>query len=434
MERLNAAGFSAYAVGGCVRDTVLGQTPHDYDMTTSALPQEMQQVFRGERTIETGLKHGTLTVLLQGMPLEITTFRIDGAYGDGRHPDSVTFTRDVTEDLARRDFTINAMAYSPKDGLVDPFGGQTDCRDGVLRCVGDPTKRLEEDALRILRALRFSARLGFPIEAKTAHALFEQKENLAHVSIERITTELNGLLQGKFAADILRQYADILFFVLPELAPIAGFPQRCRYHCYDVWEHTLHVIDRIPATPTLRWAALLHDAAKPVCHVQDAQGNDHFYHHPEKGAAMAEDILRRLRQPNQFIDEVQKLVLYHDSCRREADVYPLLSKLGPEMLSRCLALSLADQLSHAPWLAQRAEADHALYHQRLQALLDQNACYSLAQMAIRGPDLMALGLKGKAIGDTLQKLLAEIVAERIPNERKALLHRAQQLSAGGSIE
>ena len=236
LSRLENAGFSAYAVGGCVRDHVLGFTPHDYDICTSATPERMQEVFKGERTIETGLKHGTLTVLLFGMPLEITTFRVDGAYSDGRHPDSVRFTARVEDDLSRRDFTINAMAYSPKAGLVDHFCGQEDCRRGVIRCVGNPVERFGEDALRILRALRFSARLGFPVEEATARAIREGRAQLCHVSRERIAVELSGLLQGKDASGVLRQFPEVIEAVLPELQPLTAGEQ---------WETTLRTVGSI---------------------------------------------------------------------------------------------------------------------------------------------------------------------------------------------
>ncbi len=310
--RLQAAGFPAYMVGGCVRDSLLGRVPGDWDVTTAALPEQVEAVFAGERIIETGLKHGTVTVLLDGLPLEITTFRTESGYADHRHPDAVAFTPSLTEDLARRDFTINAMAFNPSTGLQDPFGGQADLRARIVRCVGDPMQRFEEDALRILRALRFAAQLDFTIEPATAAAAHALRDTLALVSRERIAVELSKLLCGPAARRILVEYWGILAVPLPELAPMAGLDQRCKYHCYDVLEHSAAAVEAVPPEPILRWSALLHDVGKPACFTVDETGRGRFHGHAKVGGPMAREILTRLRFDKDTVNRVTQLVELHD--------------------------------------------------------------------------------------------------------------------------
>lgn len=426
LSMLSGEGFAAYAVGGCVRDMVLGTAPHDYDLCTAAMPEEMQRVFCQERTLETGLKHGTLTVLMDGMPLEITTFRVDGDYTDHRHPDGVSFTRRVEDDLARRDLTINAMAYSPAEGLIDPFNGERDCRAGVIRCVGEPERRFGEDALRILRALRFSARLGFPIEENTAKALREMRETLHAVSAERIAAELNGLLIGKDAHGVLAEFPEVLFTVLPELSAMADCPQHCVYHDMDVWEHTLKAVEYSPREPLLRWAALLHDCGKPKCHTRDAEEHDHFPSHQQAGAEMAREMLHRLKMPARVIDDVSELVRWHDTKLAEKDMQWLLSQLGPEQTARLLQLRRADLLAHAPWVAREAEADYKALYEKMEALLRDGACISLSQLAVNGRDVAALGIRGPQIGETLTRLLDMVTKDEAENDRETLLRLAQR--------
>ena len=431
LSLLNEQGFSAYVVGGCVRDVVLGTPPHDYDMCTSARPEEMQRVFRDYRTLETGLRHGTLTVLMDGMPLEITTFRVDGEYADHRHPDSVSFTRLVEDDLARRDLTVNAMAYHPAEGLVDPFHGEADCRAGIIRCVGDPVRRFEEDALRILRALRFSARLGFSIEERTGDALLRMRESLRLVSAERIASELNGLLIGKNAQRVLTDYPEVLFTVLPDLAAMKNCPQQCVYHDKDVWAHTVEVVGYSPREPLMRWAALLHDCAKPLLRVRDAQGADHFSGHPEKGAEMAAGMLRALKMPVKMMEQVSELVLWHDRVVAEKDVQWLLSRLGTEQTERLLLLRRADMLAHAPCVAMNAEETYRALRGRMETLLREGACISLRQLAVDGRDLTALGIRGALIGETLAKMLDMVTRGEATNEKEALLSVARQALKDG---
>ena len=407
LNRLTAAGFSAYAVGGCVRDHVLGFIPHDYDICTAATPEEMQQVFQGERTIETGLKHGTLTVLLSGMPLEITTFRVDGAYSDGRHPDSVRFTARVEDDLSRRDFTINAMAYSPRTGLVDPFDGQADCRRGVIRCVGDPAARFGEDALRILRALRFSARLGFPIEDATARAVRDGKAQLCHVSRERIAVELTGLLQGDHADAVLAEFGEVIETVLPEL----GFLMRG-----GQWALTLKTLSAVPKEAELRWAAFLLRC-----------GTD-----AEDSANTAFAILKSLKMSVKMMDTVSELVQGQDAGLRPETLQETLMRFGPERLRQLIVLRQAVRIAQQEEHPDAILRDTQALDRKLTGLLNENACYTLAQLAVNGKDMAALGLRGPAIGETLHSLLLQVVRGQLPNERDALLTAAEgRFQSGG---
>ena len=401
LSRLETAGFSAFAVGGCVRDHVLGFTPHDYDICTAATPEEMQRVFQGERTIETGLKHGTLTVLLGGMPLEITTFRVDGAYSDGRHPDSVRFTARVEDDLSRRDFTINAMAYSPVAGLVDPFGGQADCKAGIIRCVGDPAARFGEDALRILRALRFSARLSFPIETATAQAVRDGRSQLSHVSRERIAVELTGMLQGGHAAEILSSFPEVIETVLPELGPLMRG---------DDWLLTLKTISPAPKEADLRWAALLlHCGA-------DA----------ESSAKTAHDILKSLKMSVKMMDTVSELVNFQCADLRPETMQEMLMLVGPERLGQLILLRQAVRTAEEKESPDAIARDTEALKEKLSSLLKENACYTLSQLAVNGKDMAALGLRGPAIGETLHALLLQVVRRQVENERDALLNMVKR--------
>ncbi|MBR1584784.1 MAG: tRNA nucleotidyltransferase [Clostridia bacterium] len=383
IDRLEGAGFAAYAVGGCVRDWLLGAAPHDYDICTAASPSEMQRVFAGERTIETGLKHGTLTVILRQMSIEITTFRQDGEYLDGRHPETVTFTRRVEDDLARRDFTINAMAYSPARGLADPFDGRGDCARGLIRCVGQPEKRFGEDALRILRALRFSARLGFPIEENTAAALRAGRGMLGRISRERIAAEMNGLLLGSHAGEILTAYAEVIDAALNGGGQID-------------WAAAAPAVDGVPLDGAVRWAALLAGA---------------------KGRHA--DILKALKMPNRLTNDVDALIAWGDALLTADKMQYALMKLGAENAKRLIALQAALDPRQAGETARALQA-------RLDQLLREDACCTLGQLAVNGRDLAALGLRGPAIGQTLNRLLEGVTWGRWPNEKEALLKEAGQ--------
>ena len=307
---LESAGHQAWCVGGCVRDLRLGRTPVDWDVTSSALPEETMALF-GERAVPTGLKHGTVTVRTEDQPVEVTTFRKDGAYRDHRRPETVTFTDSLEEDLRRRDFTVNAMALDLRGTFRDPFGGLGDLERGILRCVGEPERRFYEDALRILRGLRFSACLGFVLEEKTASAIREKKELLRDIAPERVWAELSRLLTGRWADEVLRAYPEVVGVFWPDLLPMIGFDQRTRHHCYDVWEHTLHALAAVEPDVVLRCTMLLHDVGKPETFTLDARGHGHFKGHPARSAALAEDMLRRLRVDNATRETVVRLVEWH---------------------------------------------------------------------------------------------------------------------------
>ena len=423
ISALNAAGYEAYAVGGCVRDHLMGREPDDYDVTTSALPQETAAVFAGERLIETGIKHGTVTVLANGMPVEVTTYRIDGEYSDHRHPDRVSFTSDLTADLARRDFTVNAMAYAPQHGIIDPFGGQEDLARGCIRCVGDAEKRFDEDALRILRALRFASTLGFTLEPETERAAFAKKELLRSVSAERLNVEFTKLLCGKNVRFVLCRYIDIIGIVIPEALAMKDFAQRNPHHIYDVLEHTAAAVEAASAEPVMRLSAFLHDIGKPLCFTEGADGIGHFYGHAARSAELAEVITERLRYSTAVRRLTVTLVREHDLqiADSERAVKRVLNRLTPEVFFRLLALKRADNLAQAPEYAERQR-----YYDRLESIartvLEQEQCFSLKDLAVNGHDLAeAVGLKGPAIGAALAALLDAVIAGEVENEKGALL-------------
>lgn len=428
LSRLTDAGHRAYAVGGCVRDSLLGRAPHDWDIATDARPAETQAVFRDFPVIETGIRHGTVTVLLDGEPYEITTFRVDGRYSDGRRPDSVSFAVTIEEDLARRDFTVNAMAYSETEGLVDPFGGRQDLRDGLLRCVGDPETRFSEDALRLFRAVRFAAELGFSLEPETRRALDRLHGSISRVAKERIFAELKKLLTAPHAADALRICPALLFSAVPELAVLRDVPQHSRYHIYDVFEHTLHALDAAPPDETVRLAVLLHDTGKGPCRTTGADGYDHFYGHPVKSAEIARRALQSLRCDNRTLRSVVRLVELHDLHfpMRPIKFRRLLAALGFPLFYRLLDVARADSAAHAPeFVAPRLQAlDEAEAEaRRLEAA---GFCRTVRQLRINGDDLIACGLRGPEIGETLDGLLRSVIDGQLENDRSALLHRVEK--------
>ena len=431
LDVLRNAGFEGWLVGGCVRDRLMGRTPKDFDVATDAPAGMVAAAFAGFRVIETGLKHGTVTVLSDGMPVEVTTFRVDGAYSDGRHPDSVTFTSDIRDDLSRRDFTVNAMAYSPARGFLDEFGGRNDLRDKVIRCVGNPDRRFGEDALRILRALRFASRLGFSIEPATADAIHRGRGLLRQIAVERITQELFGILCGGNAGDVMREYSDVMEQIIPPLGRTFGFEQHNPHHDCDVWEHTLRVVDAAPPERVLRLAALLHDIGKPDCFSSGADGTGHFYGHAARSRALAEGIFEQyLRVDNHTKERVLLLVERHDE-RLTPDRRLLrrrLAKYGEEAVRQLIALDRADLRGQARALAcdREKELDETL--KMLDELTAENACLHLRDLAINGGDLMAMGIpKGPMIGTILSRLLSEVCDEKLSNTREALFSRAAQL-------
>ena len=431
IDLLENAGFAAYAVGGCVRDACLGLTPHDYDLCTSALPEQTEAVFRDYRLVLAGEKHGTVTVITEDGPVEITTFRTEGGYRDNRHPDWVKFVPDIEGDLARRDFTINAMAYSPKRGFSDPFGGREDLKNHILRSVGDPVSRFREDSLRILRGVRFAARFGLTPEENTLNAMLSQRHLMEHLARERVFDELCKLLPVAKAGDITR-FAPLLAAVIPELAPMIGFDQCSPHHAYDLITHTAHVVEGVPATLPLRWAALLHDTGKVTTFTRDATGRGHFYGHARDSAAMADTILRRLKAPTALREEVVTLIGRHMTrlqperkwLRRQ------VSKFGFSMVELQLALQEADMGSKGT-----GEDDGSAVFSAVRGLLAElkaeDACLSLKDLAVNGNDLMALGFHGKELGTCLDALLEQVVDERLPNEKEALLDWAAENQKDG---
>ena len=424
MRALEAAGYEAYLVGGCVRDDLMGIPPHDYDITTNALPEDIKRVFSGCHLVLDGEKHGTVSPVIGGSMIEITTFRADGAYSDGRHPDEVHFSSRLSDDLCRRDFTVNAMAWSERTGLVDLFGGAVDLEHGCLRAVGEPRERFQEDALRILRGMRFASRLGFALEENTAKAMHDLAPRLEQISRERVFTELTGVLQGEHAMSVLSDFHDVLFTVVPELFPLYMCPQKSVYHIYDVWEHTLHVVDAIrPRTAVLTWSALLHDCGKPQTRMRDRKGYDHYPQHQAAGARLAERILLSLKVSNAFLKDVCTLVTYHDDKVDAQTAKLLMYKVGPERFESLVSLRRADLLAHAPRVMKELSAlDDAMDRYRLA--VERHECVSLKELAVNGDDMMALGYRGPEIREALENLLQAVLKDEIKNERDPLMQKA----------
>ncbi len=425
IELIEQSGYEAYAVGGSVRDYLLGKPCDDLDITSSATPFELEKILDEKKIkyIETGLKHGTLTVLMNGEPFEVTTFRTDGEYFDSRHPDTVNFVRDLKEDLSRRDFTINAMAYSDKKGIVDLFGGKEDLENKIIRTVGEPDKRFGEDALRIMRAVRFSAVLGFDIEDETKQSIFRNKEKLLSVSYERLFAELSKLLMGEYAFDALMEYRDVIAVFIPEIKDSFDFPQRSKWHLYDVWEHICHTVKNSPYDLNIRLTMLLHDIGKPFCQSTDEKGSDHFYGHPKVSAELAGEALKRLKVSNAVYDEVITLINYHDiKLRPEKKIIKRwLSRLGYDTLKKLMIVKRADMLSQNTDLT----VDEIPYIDEIDAMIDEilNEAepFTVKELEINGYDLMELGVTGKRIGVILSTLLDLVISEELENTKDSLL-------------
>ena len=427
LDVLEGAGHEAWAVGGCVRDALLGRPSGDVDVASSATWREAQRAFeaRGLRTHETGTKHGTLTVIADGSPVEVTTYRADGPYDeDARHPKSVSFVRSIEEDLARRDFTMNALAYHPRRGLLDPYGGRADLDAGIIRAVGDPARRFSEDAFRILRACRFAAQLGFRIEEKTFEGMLANKGLLVRVSAERTTREIEKLLVGRFAGSALTSCVDVLAAVLPELVAMKGFDQRTPYHVHDVLEHTARVVDATPPQPLVRWAALFHDMGKPALFFADARGVGHFYGHPALSASMARGAMMRLSLSSAFAARVLELVRRHDDALSPTpkSVRRMLASLGGDVeLFRALCdLKRGDAAGQAPFCRSRIEEVDAV-----EALLDDilaaDEAFSLGHLAVNGRTVLALGAEpGPIVGQALDAALDAVIDGEAPNDPGAL--------------
>ena len=421
LDRLEKNGYAAYAVGGCVRDALMGREPHDYDLCTAAKPDEIQRIFADRTQVLSGLKHGTVGISTDIGLIEITTFRTEGTYSDARHPDWVAFVEDIDEDLARRDFTVNAMAYSPRRGLRDPFGGAEDLKKKILRAVGDPERRFTEDALRILRGVRFSAREHLKIEENTEKCMFSLKENLNLLARERVYDELCKLITLA-DTDLLLRYGPILAEAVPVLKPTLGFDQHSPHHVYDVYGHTARVVAQVPSELVIRWAALLHDVGKPVCFTADETGRGHFHGHAEVGADLADRALRDLKAPTALREQVVTLIRLHMTpmppdrkvLRRR------VSRYGMETVERLLTLQEADFSGKGTGMGDPGP-DFAAVEAVLERIRQENACLSLRDLAVKGSDLMDLGFPaGKELGACLDYLLSCVVEETLPNDKIAL--------------
>lgn len=423
---LTEAGFEAYVVGGCVRDAILGRTASDWDITTNARPEQVKALF--PRTVDTGLQHGTVTVLQGKEGFEVTTYRIDGEYLDGRHPEQVTFTPSLLEDLKRRDFTINAMAYNDKEGLVDAFDGLGDLERGQIRCVGNPGERFTEDALRILRAVRFSAQLGFGIEEKTRAALSEFAPRLSKVSAERIQTELVKLLVSPHP-EVFRTVWEtgISAVILPEFDRCMETEQNNPHHCWSVGEHTLHALPFVEAQKALRLAVLLHDIGKPLTRTTDAEGIDHFYGHAEKGAELAGRIMRRLKFDNDTRKRVVKLVQTHDDLQTgttQRSVRRAVHRIGAEAFPDYLKVRRADIMAQNPEVREEKLGKLAEVEAVYQRILEEQNCLSLKDLAVTGKDLIEVGIEpGPELGRILNELLELVIEHPEYNTKEYLLER-----------
>lgn len=465
IDEIMSAGYEAYLVGGCVRDFIMGVIPKDYDVTTDATPDEVHRVFDNMdvHIINTGIKQGTVTVIRNHVPVEVTTYRTESTYSDNRHPDDVRFSKSLTDDLSRRDFTMNAIAWNSLRGknaevvqmtevdrtvtddgsFVDLFNGIADIKNNVIRCVGNPRDRFSEDALRIMRALRFASTLDFEIEGETAKAIFDLKDNLNNISRERIQKELEGLICGSAAERILREYANVIAVIIPEIVPMIGLDQCTPYHIYDVWEHSIRVVSGVPGEPVLRLAALFHDIGKPPCFFKDEDGVGHFYGHPEVSAEMAGSIMRRLRFDNETRNKVLTLVRWHDF-RPEAtekSVRKALVKVGAELFDEWIAIKRADNLAQAPEITERQEYISEI-EEIGHRLIEEEGTMSLKTLNISGKDLMELGVReGPEIGRILNELLADVLEERLTNEKPVLIEAARkaididtEVAGGDTIE
>ena len=431
IEILEKNGHSAYVVGGAVRDAIMGKDAHDWDITTSALPSETKEAFSGFRIIETGLKHGTVTVLTDGMPLEITTYRIEHGYSDNRHPDRVDFTDRVEDDLSRRDFTVNAIAYSPSRGFADPFDGRTDIERKIIRCVGDADRRFGEDALRILRALRFSAVLGFEIAPETATCIRKNYSLLKNISVERIFVELSKLLCGKDSGRILLEYEDVIFFIMPELELMKNCAQTHERHVFDVWEHTIKAVESVEAIPELRFAMLLHDSGKPHCKSTDENSIDHFYSHADISRKIADDVMRRHKTSNAFREHVAALVEHHDFVPEKISkktYKKYIAKLGIDIIKELFEIRKADISAQNPKFLEEGLKGNEKGLKMLAEIEEESNCFKITNLEIDGNDIILLGVApSPEIGKILETLLDEVMEEKIENTHDALNERAMQL-------
>ena len=430
IERLQQSGFSCYAVGGCVRDSILGKEPADWDFTTSALPEEIERVFADCRTLNFGTQFGTIGIILDNEQYEVTTYRVDGEYSDARHPDTVSFSTSLKDDLSRRDFTVNAMAYNDTDGLIDYYDGQRDLEYGVIRCVGVATNRFAEDALRILRALRFASTLGFSIEPQTSAAILSGRRMLSAIASERISDELMKLLCGEKVDFILRRYRSVIAVFIPELVGTFDFEQNNKHHNRDVYRHMVASVKNIEPDPLLRTTMLFHDIGKPMSHTMDKHGVSHYRNHPILGAAMTEEILRRLCMPRRFIEEVTTLIRYHDVriSPDPAQIKQLLGSLGVDTVHRLYKVQRADILAQSQYHREEKLSNLAAVEAETERILSSGECYNLRMLNINGSDLLHIGItSGEQIGKILDMLLEMVIRGELRNDKPVLIAAAKAM-------
>ena len=426
IEKLNSYGYEAYTVGGYVRDFLLGKNGGDVDITTSATPEQMLEVFSDFKVYLTGLKHGTITVNADGEMIEVTTYRVDGNYLDNRHPTSVKFVKSLSEDLKRRDFTINAMAYDGNN-LVDLFGGQEDLKNNLIKAVGDPDVRFREDALRILRALRFSSVLDFDIEKNTALAIKRNAHLLKNVSVERIFTEFNKMLLGKGVERVFMNFKEVIFEVIPELKAGDGLSQKSKFHAFDVYEHIVKSVALSKPLKTSRWALLFHDVDKPSCYSEDEEGVGHFFGHQQKSANMAVKILKRLKADNNLISDCYSLIYLHDHKTEltRGEVKKLLYKYGVSIIEKLIEVKIGDALAHAaPYDQIRMDAIFE-FEKTVKDIIKNGECFTLKNLKINGNDLKELGFSGKDIKQKLISLLYDVMYDKVENDREKLIERVK---------
>lgn len=427
IQQLALCGYESYIVGGCVRDSLLGIRPSDWDICTAATPEEVKTCFPDKRIIDTGLKHGTITVIMGGMPYEVTTFRVDGDYSDNRRPDTVTFVRDLRADLARRDFTINAIAYNESRGIVDPYSGIDDLSRGTINCVGNPNDRFNEDALRILRALRFSSTYGFRIGEETTKAIHDNAGLLSRISAERIQAELLKLLKGENVLRVLLDFPDVITTIIPEMTSCVGFDQKNKYHQYTVYDHIAHAVDNYKGNDAIvKVALLLHDIGKPQCYTEDENGG-HFHGHGVPSSEIAAQVLQRLRFDNESQKIITELVLYHDATIDPTPrvIKRWLNKIGFDQFLRLMDVRLADMQAHAINESRIKRRNEAL--DLAWELVRERQCFTLKDLAINGHDVMSLGVpEGKQVGTILLAALNAVLDGDIPNDKEILLEFAKK--------
>lgn len=428
IEELTNKGYEAYAVGGCIRDKILGRKPEDWDITTSALPRDVKNIFK--RTVDTGIQHGTVTVLIGKKGYEVTTYRIDGEYEDSRRPKKVEFVSNLTEDLKRRDFTINAMAYNHREGLIDKFGGMEDIESRIVRCVGKPKERFKEDALRILRAVRFSAQLSFSIDEHTKDAIHKMAERLKHISKERIQVEMDKLIMSDNPERIREAYElGVMDYIIPEFCIMMKTDQNSIFHDSNVGEHTIRVMESIEKDHYLRWAALLHDVGKPFVKTTDSEGKDHFYGHDEEGYHRAKRILRDLKFDNKTVDYVSRIVKHHNYKigMSEASVRKSISVIGEDIYPYFLELRRADIEGKSVHAIMGSQEKYQYLSETYRIIMEKGDCLSLKDLSIKGRDLIEMGIKpGREMGEILNELLNYVLDNPEMNKKEILLEHIRK--------